>query len=105
MIEVTGINLKRFTQQVYRLSKPTDKSRESDPLSDTGMGMVLESRGMKNWHKYVLDMHVVQGRECNMTVFEGNDGRWFINDTWHGHTEEQFDELLSSFNLKRNKAY
>jgi hypothetical protein len=49
---------------------------------------------MRNWRKYVLDMHVVQGRACNMTVFENNQGRWFINDTWSGHTQEQLDELL-----------
>ena len=101
MIDVTGINLKRFAREVYRLSKPAAKHSIYDSLSDTTMGFVLKGGGMHNWQKFVLDMHAVQGRECNMTVFESKDKKWFINDTWYGHTDEQFEELLNCFNIKR----
>ena len=94
MIEITGIDLKRFAKKVFQLSEPTARVSSADPMSDTTMGMVLKTAGVKNWRKYVLDMHIVQGRACNMTVFENDQGRWFIQDTWHGHTQEQLGELL-----------
>ena len=94
MIEITGVDLKRFAKKVYQLSEPTNRQSPADPMSDTTMGMVLKTAGMRNWRKYVLDMHIVQGRACNMTVFENDQGRWFIQDTWYGHTKEQLHELL-----------
>ena len=100
MIEVTGIDLKRFTRKVFQLSKPTAKQSVVDPLSDTSMGLVLKSSGTRKWQKYALDMHVVQGRECNMTIFESAQGRWFIHDTWYGHTQQQLNELLEHCGVK-----
>jgi hypothetical protein len=94
MIEITGVDLKRFAKKVFQLSEPTARQSSADPMSDTSMGMVLKTAGIKNWRKYVLDMHIVQGRACNMTVFENDQGRWFIQDSWHGHTKEQLRELL-----------
>lgn len=102
MIEVTGIDLKKFAKVVYQLSPPTKKDNVPTILSDTIAGFVLEARGIRNWRKYVLDMHTVHGRDCNMTVFESDDGKWFIADTWAGHTTEQFDQLLKYFNLKKS---
>jgi hypothetical protein len=94
MIEITGVDLKRFAKKVFQLSEPTERHSSVDPMSDTSMGIVLKTAGIRNWRKYVLDMHIVQGRACNMTVFENDQGRWFIQDTWYGHTEEQLRELL-----------
>jgi len=94
MIEITGVDLKRFAKKVFQLSEPTARASSADPMSDTTMGLVLKTAGVRNWRKYVLDMHIVQGRACNMTVFENDQGRWFIQDFWHGHTKEQLRELL-----------
>ncbi len=94
MIEITGVDLKRFAKKVFQLSEPTARQSSADPMSDTTMGMVLKTAGIRNWKKYVLDMHVVQGRACNMTVFENDQGRWFIQDAWYGHTRDQLRELL-----------
>ena len=95
MIDVTGINLKKFALKVYQLSKSVDRSKgQESSLSDTMMGVVLKTSGMKNYQRYVLDMHVIRGRACNMTIFESLEGRWFINDTWENHTQAQLGELL-----------
>ena len=94
MIEITGINLKQFAKKVYELSPKTDKKDTHETLSDTMMGVVLQSCGLKGWKKYALDMKVVGGRDCSMTVFESEEGRWFIQDTWHGHSRLQLKTLL-----------
>ena len=94
MIEITGIDLKRFAKKVYELSPTTDKKDTQDALSDSVMGVVMQSGGLKGWKKYALDMKVVRGRACNMTVFESNEGRWFIQDVWAGHSQQQLKALL-----------
>ncbi len=94
MIEITGIDLRRFAKKVYELSPKTDKKDTHETLSDTMMGVVLTSGGLKGWKKYALDMKVVGGRECSMTVFESEQGRWFVQDLWHGHSQEQLKTLL-----------
>lgn len=102
MIEVTGIDLKRFTKKVYELSSSTDKKDTFETLTDTSMGVVLQSGGVKNWNKFVLDMKIVKGRACNMTIFESHEGRWFIQDLWADHSQEQLKELLEYCGVKAN---
>ena len=101
MIEVTGIDLAEFARKVFELSESNQNSPRK--LSETMLGVVLENKGERKFQKYVLDMHKVQGRECNMTVYESSDGKWYINDVWYGHSEHQFEKLLSHFGIKRNK--
>lgn len=101
MIEVTGVDLAEFARKVFELSKSPDDSPRK--LSETMLGVVLENKGERQFKKYVLDMHKVQGRDCNMTVYESSDGRWFINDVWYGHSDEQFDQLLNYFGIERKK--
>ena len=40
-IQVTGIDLKRFTKKVYELSPQTDKKDTFDTLTDTSMGVAI----------------------------------------------------------------
>jgi len=100
MIKVTGIDLGKFARKVYELSAPPEDLHKR--LSETMLGIVLKQHGERHWRKFVLDMHKVRGRECNMTVYESPDGGWYINDTWYGHTEEQFDELLKTFDIEKS---
>jgi len=99
MIEVTGIDLSKFAKKVYELSAPP--SEVNKRLSETMLGVVLKQHGERNWRRFVLYMHKVHDRQCNMTVYESADGKWYINDTWYGHTPEQLDELLQTFNIKK----
>ena len=78
MIEITGIDLRRFAKAVYKLSPVTGDVDSRELLSETVMGMVMNSGGIKGWKKYALDMKVVKGRACNMTVFESNEGKWLL---------------------------
>lgn len=94
MIEITGIDLRRFAKKVYELSPATSEKDTLEALSDTVMGVVMDSGGLRGWKKYVLDMKVIKGRACNMTVFESNEGRWFIQDTWFRHSRLQLKQLL-----------
>jgi len=97
MIEVTGIDLGKFARKVYELSTPSGDIHKR--LSETMLGVVLKQHGERNWRRFVLDMHKVHNRQCNMTVYESADGKWYINDTWHGHTTEQFEQLLKAFSI------
>lgn len=101
MIEVTGIDLAKFARKVYELSAPPENAHKR--LSETMLGVVLKQHGERNWRRFVLDMHVVHDRQCNMTVYESADGKWYVNDTWYGHTQEQFEELLRTFEIKKTK--
>lgn len=99
MIEVTGIDLGKFARKVYELSAPSGNAHKR--LSETMLGVVLKQHGERGWKRFVLDMHKVHDRLCNMTVYESADGKWYINNAWYGHSEEQFEELLKAFNIKR----
>ena len=100
MIEVTGIDLRRFAREVYKLSPPTGDVDPRELLTETVMGVIVNSGGIKGWRRYVLDMKVVKGRACNMTVFENNEGRWFIQDTWPGHSRVHLKALLAYCGVK-----
>jgi hypothetical protein len=48
----------------------------------------------------VISMDYVKGRACKMTVWK-KGGDLQIRDSWYDHTDDQFDELLSTFNISR----
>lgn len=99
MINITGVDLVKFAQKVYELSLPQGSGFlyfTPEPLSEERAKVIVE-RGKDS--KWPLEMDYVYGRACKMTVFS-NDGKLEIHDSWYDHTDEQFINLLSEFNIK-----
>lgn len=98
MIEVTGIDLEAFAKAVYKLSK----SQGLGFLHYQGGALPDEEAKALVSAKYggdsILSMDYVHGRACKMNVFNIGD-KQFIRDSWYDHTDGQFAELLTEFDL------
>ena len=93
MIDITGVDLKRFIQKVYDLSVPQGFGflhYTKEPLTDEEVNGILEHA---NYNGVRLSMDYMKGRACKMTVFKVDDKLW-INNNWYDHSEEQLSTLL-----------
>ena len=100
-IEVTGIDLVKFTQKVYELSRPQGMGFlhfTPEPLVESEAKQLVQPDDARN----LLDMDYVRGRACKMHVWKEGD-KWFISDAWYDHTDRAYDELLSAFGIKRTQ--
>ena len=99
-IKITGVDLVKFTQAVYELSRPQGMGFihfKSGGLSDEDAREIVNNS--KPYGGNVLSMDYVHGRACKMNVFkEGND--LYIADSWYDHTDEQLKTLLQKFNIE-----
>ena len=99
MIDITGVDLVKFTQKVYTLSSPQGLGRYSLEPGGLDEGM---ARGFveayKNDPHTALDLDYVNGRACKMIVLRKED-KLIISDSWYDHADHQFEELLSEFNI------
>lgn len=99
MIEITGVDLIAFVKAVYNLSKPQGFGffhYNTDPLTNEEAKMCI----LDNNPRIAVSMDYVNGRACKMTVFKKDDGL-FIYDDWYDHTDDQFEQLLNTFGIKR----
>lgn len=98
MIELKDVDLKRFVQKVYEMSKPQGLGffvAQSGGLSDEEAGEIL-ARDLAG--RVAASMDYVHGRACKMTVFR-EDGKYYIRDAWYDHSAAQLSLLLSEFGL------
>lgn len=94
MIDITGVNLVKFVQEVYNLSKPQGMGFmhfTPEPLSDSDAARVIDES--KNDTFIELSLDYVNGRSCKMTIFKDGDKR-FIRDAWYDHGPSLLKELL-----------
>jgi len=100
MIEITDVDLIQFAKKVYELSNPQGLGFlhfTPKPLTDEEAKELVDN--WKDDKQFALDMDYVSGRACKMTVYREN-GNLLINDNWYDHTDEQYKELLETFNIK-----
>lgn len=95
MIKITGVDLVRFVQKVYDLSKPQGLGfmhYEKGGMSEQDAKAIADTARPEG--RIVLSMDYIRGRACKMTVFrEGND--LYIPNDWFDHNKDQLDHLLN----------
>jgi uncharacterized protein with PIN domain len=99
MIDITGVDLIQFVKKTYELSKPLGLGvlhYNPSSLSDEEAKEIIAV--FKNDKRIVVSMDYIKGRSCKMHVYRKGD-KWMIQSPWYGHTEEQFHQLLSEFNI------
>jgi len=97
MIDITDVDMVKFVQKVYDLSRPQ------------GMGMLYFLDGSlsdEDSKRYIDDdgtvsMDYVSGRACKMNT-RNSGGRIVMNDSWYDHSDAQFAELLEHIGLGKN---
>lgn len=103
-IDITGVDLRKFVQEVYALSVPVGLGflhARGGGLSDEDADEIIE-RGKGG--SIVVRMDYVYGRQCKMTVFLSAAGKLTIDDNWFDHTEAQLTELLKRCGIPRAKS-
>ncbi len=99
MIDITGVDLKKFVSKVYELSSPQGfgfRQPYLAELSDKDVEEILNFKGLRTVRS---DMDYINGRACKMTVWE-KEGKLEIEDSWYDHTNQQLEALLDSFGIK-----
>ena len=101
MIDITGIDLKKFVKKVYELSVPIGlgfiRARDGE-LSDEDAekiikGVEFDYPASKTNDSTPIRMDYVHGRCCKMIVFQ-KDGKLYINNNWNDHSKGQLKKLL-----------
>jgi hypothetical protein len=99
MIDITGVNLVDFVQEVYSLSRPQGWGElhfVPGPLPADEAKQLIETW---NTHKHIaVSLDYVKGRACKMTVHRDGD-RLKIPDRWFDHSGEDLRLLLSRCGL------
>jgi len=96
MIDVTSVDMVKFVQKVYELSRPQGLGMmhfQPGGLTDDEAKSLIQSNG-------TVDMDYVSGRACKMYVSR-RAGCLVIGDNWYDHTDEHFAELLEHIGLSR----
>lgn len=99
MIKITGLDLTKFVQKVYELSKPQGLGIlhfQEGGLSEEDAKAIINREGKAD--RIAVSMDYVQGRACKMTVFR-EDGDLFIRPNWYDHSRSQLEELLGDFGI------
>ena len=109
MIDATNLKKKdyiKLVKKVYELSRPQGLGilhfQEGDTLTDEEAEFYIDRNSVDNEDilYFFVNMDYVKGRACKFnTLFR--DGKVCFSDTWYDHTNEQYDELLSSVGLNR----
>ena len=97
MIDITDVDMIKFIQKVYDLSRPQGMGMlyfTPGPMSEEDAKALIQSDGS-------VSMDYVSGRACKMYV-HSRDGRLTINDNWFDHSDTQFEELLEHIGLGDN---
>lgn len=102
MIEITGVDLNKFVQEIYALSAPFGMGfvhYRKGALSDEDAQGIIDRE--PEGSGIAVRMDYVHGRGCKMTVFRKQPGVLEIPDNWYDHSPEQLDELLTRCKVKR----
>jgi hypothetical protein len=100
-IDVTGIDLVKFAQDVYDLSSPQGLGfihATPAPLADDEARAIVERERPGGF--IALSMDYVRGRACKMSVHREGE-KLTIPDRWFDHSDDQLDELLARHHVKR----
>lgn len=103
-IEITGCDLVNFVKHVYAMSAPVGLGymhfQNGELPDDIAESLCLKALSEESFSEYekqfgriIVNMDYVLGRCCKMYVTEF-DGKWFINNNWYDHTDQQLDDLL-----------
>lgn len=99
MIDITGVDLRKFIKEVYALSKPAGLGHihfVEGELDDETVDLIVRNHAENA--TTAISMDRIKGRACKMTV-RRQDGKLFINDTWSDHSRFDFEELLQRCNI------
>lgn len=96
-----GIDLVKFIQNVYDLSKPQGLGKmhfTPEPLNEAEAEQILKR--YDNHTNIVLALDYLNGRACKMTVWKSNQDVLYIRDNWFDHEFKEFKELLKRCKIK-----
>jgi hypothetical protein len=97
MIQLGNVDLVKFAQAAYALSKPQGMGRMHyipGELQEWDARELVRQEG-----DCVLSMDYVHGRACKMNVFRNATGGLEIREAWYDHTDAQLAELLGRFGI------
>ena len=102
MIDITKVDLIEFVKAVYHYSNPQGLGIlhyvEGDELTTKeAKSFIHEPDEISGG---IVDMDYVKGRACKFNTHY-TDNKTCISDSWYDHTNEQYDELLSSIGFNR----
>jgi len=101
MNKITGVDLVKFAQKVYELSRPQGAGFMHftlEPLSEEDAKSMMIKNPFPGDGQCIMTMDYVKGRACKMQVFKTGEDL-FIGDSWYDHTDNQLAELLEAFNI------
>lgn len=106
MIEVTGVDLRKLVQAVYRNSRPQGLGmlhfKEGDLSSEEVEEIVGDVRvsGVGS----VLRLDYVNGRACKFGLFRDENGGLWIQKAWYDHSELDLRRMLKEAGVKEATA-
>ena len=104
-IDVTGIDLVKFVQAVYRISKPQGMGilhYKAGELSEEDAKAIVKRDETSS--TCALSMDYVHGRACKMGVRREPDNRLSISDRWYDHTSQDLQDLLGELGITMTAA-
>lgn len=105
-VYVTPEQVPALVRAAYDLSVPVGLGFlhfRPGPMTDDLLRQVLaQVKDAVDYSTAILYMDYVAGRCCKFGVFtEQETGRFYIENPWFDHTEEQFDELCNRAGVSR----
>lgn len=94
MIDITNVDMVKFVQKVYALSRPQGMGMmhfQPGDLSEEDAKSLIQEDG-------TVSMDYIRGRACKMHT-SIKDGVIVIGDKWYDHTDAQLAELLGHIGL------
>jgi len=94
MLDITGVDLRKFVRDVYDLSRPQGLGAmhyAPGPLPEHMIDAILAKR----YASVIISMDYVVGRACKMAVIQTEDGKLQIHTPWYDHTDDHLRELLA----------
>jgi len=101
MIDITGVDLVKFTQKVYELSRVQGMgvlAARPGPLSEEEATAIVHD--FREDEDFALSLDYLHGRSCKMHV-RRQGGKLTIPDAWFDHSQDQLDRLLDTVGIKK----
>ena len=106
MIEVTGVDLRKLVQAVYRNSRPQGLGilhfKEVDLSSEEVEKIVGEVR--VSGTGAVLYLDYVNGRACKFSLIRDESERLWVRKQWFDHSELDLHRMLKEAGVKEVTA-
>lgn len=101
LVEITGVDLRKFVQKVYELSHPQGLGYlhfQEGGLSDADADALLTPRERGD---VLLHLDYVRGRACKMVIWRDEEtGKLYIRNEWFDHSRRELKELLGAFDIE-----